>query len=294
MSQAGFQFIYHFLRNNQYDPDFYLKKETWTFSEAISFFAMRKTIGPDYKVFKGPIILTNYFNEYYVLIRDAIANGTLKCAEGVKSPFMGKLISFIAADYDKLCRALARKFGNEYPLIDHYDLDKNLYVRDVLEFAVNQDIYVPQCLLDALGIGTSAQTIETREAAAKNFKEYLREERSNAGKQKYQAIRDFCDKTIKRIGMRELEAGCRCLHGDVAKRIKGEVMLEADKILTGNNHINFMCRIDEHIKEAIIALFYSQEDKFDNVRSRVFKGNYYNEYCKRQPPPEPCKIHKND
>ncbi len=272
MGQAGFQFIYHYLRNNQYDPDFYLKKETWTFSEAISFFALRKTIGPEYKVFKGPINFTNYFNEYYLLIRDAIANGTLKCAEGVKSPFLGKLVSFIAVDFDKWCRALARKLGKEYPLIDHYDLDKNLYVRDVLEFAVNQNINIQQCLLDALGIGKSAQTIETREAAAKNFEEYLREERSNAGKKKYQAIRDFCDNTIKKIGMRELEAGCRCLHGDVAKRIKDEVILEADKILAGNNHINFMARIDENIKEAIAALFYSLEDDFDNVKSRVFKG----------------------
>lgn len=274
---------------NQTASDDYLKftkDEFWTIAEAVDFTLIMNLD----KI--NPESFAEYRKQYVDKFRDAIDRELFFVG--------GKLKNDVARDVYFVKEFSARPHQNG--AIDAASIDsikvacrsagkinqKCLNKLDVIEFIACKNM-IDDCDLKKTGLQIHSRlnsktkiTIERPVNAPLTHQE--------RGGRKYHKIREFSNDVIKDLARQELDAGCLCLHYKIVERISTTVKEKADSQLQGKAHQNFMQKSNDHINKAVKELFYSLNEQFDNVKSRVYRGDYYDEHCKRQPSPVSCGI----
>ena len=107
--------------------------------------------------------------------------------------------------------------------------------------------------------------------------------RKEAGSRKGETWRNFIIEVLKPAVIRELDQKCLCLHRDLAMVLNEELSNGAKNFLGAKEYSKFNSgKLAEKIEDGIKNVFKSFDDsdnkKYKNVRSRVYRGNFYHEY----------------
>jgi DNA-directed RNA polymerase subunit F len=108
--------------------------------------------------------------------------------------------------------------------------------------------------------------------------EAIKQSRIEAGKKNGEKWRKFVAENIKTVVERELIDGCLCLHRVMAVRLKDELISEV-RMSLGDKYYNKKKDIlPQKIEDEIKNIFYRFDREYNKVRSRVLRGDHYNEY----------------
>lgn len=107
--------------------------------------------------------------------------------------------------------------------------------------------------------------------------------RKEAGSKKGETWRNFVIQVLKPAVIHELDQKCLCLHRDLAMVLNEELSNGAKNFLGAKEYNKFNSgKLAEKIEDGIKNVFKSFDDsdnkKYKNVRSRVYRGNFYHEY----------------